>query len=768
MQHIRSFCRRRGRALAGVLLAALAVLVLAWAGFDLSARVDGRSTLAIVNDEYSQTLELQGLTQALPLRAEQTLYGVSLNLTTYGHAFATGTLHAQLATAGGAVVGTAAAPCIDLLDNTFKTLLFDTPYTPAADETLYLTLWADGFSAEEAALPLGLWASVGVQAADARGGVPGLLPLTGADGQPLDASAALQYVVGYAGHWSVLLSLLLGALLLAAVLGCFALLARRRACWAVVVCGALLLGGAFALLTPPLVAPDEYTHLAISYEAASAALGQPVAEPGTGALLVRACDAPYFESKSGPIGIFAYKTWLSGLTVTGCDPAPTVASEFTAGTQSGAAGYLYLPQTAGLLLARLCGLGFHGMLLAGRLANLLVFAALAALAAALCPPARRWLLACVLLLPQTLQLAASLSPDAGVLGLAFCYTALCLRLRWQPARRRQLALLAALALALGPAKAIYLPLALLVCIVPAENLDPRGPGAAPLRLGRLSLRGGTLVKALALALAAAGWAALNLESLVFYLRDFSPLLLAGLAVAAATAAALLALVYWKAGRTPRGRRVFWGVLAAAACAACIAGVCVLVRLQGTVPPEMYVTNILPNGESAYTYTAGYILRSLPATLKLLLRSASAQGAAWLQGLLGTALGEPIVYPIAVSWLLGVGLVAALLAAAVPEAETPLLTPRACAGGWGIVAVVVALTFFIALAWTPINYDTIFGVQGRYWLPILPLALVLLGNGRAMAARPGVGRRCTLAVVCLTSLVILQGAGLYAAWQMEIK
>ena len=71
------------------------------AGFDLSARVDGQPVYQIVNDEYSQTLSLQGVSQAVPLRAGQTLYGVRLDLTTYGHAFATGTLHAQLRQADG-------------------------------------------------------------------------------------------------------------------------------------------------------------------------------------------------------------------------------------------------------------------------------------------------------------------------------------------------------------------------------------------------------------------------------------------------------------------------------------------------------------------------------------------------------------------------------------------------------------------------------------------------------------------------------------------
>ena len=766
MQHIKEFCRRRRVLLAGLALALVSALAAAWAGYDLAARVDGQPVFSIVNDTYSRTVELQGLSQTLPLAGGQTLYGVRLNLTTYDHAFATGTLHARLCRQDGTVLAEGSLPCVELKDNTFAAVIFTAPYTPAADETLQLALSADGFSSEEAALPLGLWVSEGVQQPAETSGLTGAMPLTDAAGSPCGGTAAIQYVVDYSGHWSRVLSAVLGALGFAAVLLGFVLLARKGKIWVVVLgCGALL-GVAFAVLTPPLVGPDEYTHLAASYEMASELLGQPTTngEADGWRLLVRPCDAPYFSAQSGDIGIFAYKTYLTGLGVTGCDPTPSVASGFTVGARVNAS--LYLGQTAGVALARAAGLGFHGMLLAGRLGNLLVYLALAALAAALCPRARRGLLACAALLPQTLQLAASFSADATVLGLVFSFTALCLRLRLQPARRWQLALLVALALAIGPAKAIYLPVVLLLCLVPAAHLDPRGPQAAPLRLGRVSLRAGTLVKALALALAAAGWAALNLGAVLYATRDVDNVGLTRAAVAVAIAAAVLAFVYFQVRRRPLGRKVFFGVLIAGLCVAVPVALYRLTHMWGGLTPEQLVGSVQPNGDSIYTYSAGYICRNLPATVKLLLRSASAQGAAWLQGLLGTALGEPIVYPVAVSWVLGVALVLVLLAAALPQADTPLLPRRACAGGWAIVACVVGLTFFAALSWTPINYETIFGVQGRYWLPVLPLALVLLGNGRTFTAQRSVARPAALATVCLTSLVILQGAGLYAAWQMS--
>ena len=327
-----------------------------------------------------------------------------------------------------------------------------------------------------------------------------------------------------------------------------------------------------------------------------------------------------------------------------------------------------------------------------------------------------------------------------------------------------------LAAAIGPAKAIYLPVVLLVLAIPAAHLDPRGPGAAPLslKLGKrqAALPAGQLVKALALVLAAVGWVWLNLGALLYATRDVDNVGLTRAAVAVAIAAAVLGFVYYKVHRHPLGRRVFFGGLIAGLCIVVPVAFWRLTHMWGGLTPEQLVNSIQPNGDSIYTYSAGYICRNLPATIKLLLRSASAQGAAWLQGLLGTALGEPIVYPIQVSWVLGVGLVLALLAAALPAAPAVGLPARTRAGGWLLVACVVGLTFFAALSWTPINYDTIFGVQGRYWLPVLPLTLWLLGGTRTFTVQRPVARRAVLAVLCLTSLVILQGAGLYAAWQMS--
>lgn len=767
MSYLRSFCRRHRLLLLTLLVAVLAVLAVTWAGFDLSRRVDGQPVYDIVNDSYTRTVYLPrtddpddsrtGLYQPVPLLPGQRVYGVRVDFATHNWAFRTGQVFAQLLDDTGAVVASGQIDCITIKDNTFAEIIFDAPYTAPGQSTedgVYdfsaptatLRLWYTATDPGDLCHVLGVWMS-----ADPAYSVTRLDALGGTDLR--DGTMALQYVVNYSGRWSVRLSVLLGGLTLAAVLLGFVLLTRRARLWQITVCCGALLGLAFALLTPPLVGPDEYTHLAKCYRQSSVLLGQPVND-GEDHLLVRSCDAPYFATQTGDIGIFAYKEMLEHLGDHGCDGTASVPSEAIL-TADPINNSLYPGQILGITAARLLGLGFHGMLLLGRLGNLAVYLALAALAVWLAPPHLSGIFACVSLLAQPLQLAGSLSADAAVLGYLFCFTALCLTLRTRPAGWRGTVGVVVLAALIGPAKAIYLPVVLLIFLVPGSHFPAvRGRNIAP------------LVRIAALLLALAGWVQVNLSAALYAARDVDTVGIARTGVAGATAAVLLGLLYWKIHRNPRWRRIFLGVLAAAVLVAVPVGFYKITHMWGGLTPEQLVGSIQENGDSIYTYSAGYICRNLPSTIKLLLRSVSAQGASWLQGILGTALGEPIVYAVEVSWLLGVGFVLTLLAAALPQAGETLPLGRRTRWGAGIIVLcVVGLSFFTALNWTPINYTTIFGLQGRYWLPLLPLVLALVHHNRTFAVQKPIGRRAVFAMLCLTSFVILQGAGIYAAWQM---
>ena len=731
--------------LAALAAAAAAWLLCRWVGYDLQLRLGDKQQFEIVNDDYSQIIDVpdEGLVQTFPLKAGQSICGVRLNFSTHDALYKCGMVMVDLYDENGQLLGQGAGNFLNIFNDSFTAFAYGGSYTAEKDEVLTLHIYNevawDG--------PLGLWASEGT--------VPGMPLYAGDTAQ--DATLALQIMTDRSADWPTRLAQSLAPLLAAAAFAAVLLCVWRAPAVLYLAVVGLACGLAFVRVTPALTAPDEYTHLAAAYEQASRWNGQTAADEN-GRLLVRACDAPYFGTRTGDIGIFAYKqaeavieqAQRSGTA----DPALTVVSEAKAGQGSGS----YLPQALGIWLARARGADFYTMLRTGRSCNLLLYLALAALAAALAPAGVRGLLACVALLPMPLQLAGSLSPDASVLGTVFCYTALC----GKKAALWEKLLLVVLGGIVGPAKAIYLPVVLLCLIIPADNLA--GPQEYVRGPFGLRVRSGRLIQAATLVLAGGLWLTANLGALAYAARDVSR---AALAAGAAALAVMLVLVLrlyaWARTDARRLRRVRRGLTAAAA-AAVLGGVFALSRMGGGLDPDqLLMTN--PNGDSIWTFSLGYICRNLPATAKLLLRTIPEQGALWLQGVLGTTLGEPIVYRLDVSWLLGVGLVLALLAAALPvQGEQPLLGRRAAWGTAGIILCVVAASLVVALNWTPINYQTLFGLQGRYWLPVLPLALVLCKRAGNISLQRNASRGAALAVTACTLLTLLQGFGLYASWQ----
>lgn len=747
MQQNKKFLRVLCSLLAAALAAWCTVLLCRWVGYDLQERLGNTPSYEIINDDYSQIIDIpaEGLTQAMPLKAGQPFYGVRFKFSTHGQLYKSGMTMVEAYNEAGEQILFAAGNFLNIWDDTFTEFTCNEAYIPDHDETLTIRLYNE--SAWDG--PLGVWAS--------EGEVSGM-PLSVTDGDTLNATMAMQRVSDFTGSWPAALAARLQKPLAAAVFIAVLLAMLHAPLYLFVSVVGLALGVTFTYVTPALVAPDEYTHLAAAYELASTWSGQTAADED-GNLLLRECDAAHFGTKTGDIGVLAYKNEaIAETSEPGSPDVLTTHSEVKAGQGSGS----YLAQALGIRLARAQGKNFYTMLLYGRLANLILYLLLAALAVWLAPTSLRGLFACVALLPMPLQLAASLSPDAAVLGLVFSFTALCLRLRGEKAVWWQKILLIVLGGLTAPGKAIYLPVILLCLLIPAENLTYDGNPTVKF-LGE-ELPGGCCIHAATLVLAFCFWLAANLNAVAYAARDMNTTVLVTAAAAAAVLLVLALAAYLKLHKRPK--LFFWCKVAFAAVLVLGAagGVYAVSHMGGGLDPDQ-LTMTYPNGDSIWTFSFGYICRNIPATVKLLLRTLPEQGALWLQGLLGTTLGEPIVYRIDVSWLLGVGLLLAVLAAALPRQDEPaLLGRRSKAGTAGICLCVVLAVLAAALNWTPINYQTLFGLQGRYLLPILPLALLLVKSSKKLALRGDVSHAAALCTSTLTMLTLLQGFGLYAAWQ----
>ena len=747
MQQNKKFLRVLCSLLAAALAAWCTVLLCRWVGYDLQERLGNTPSYEIINDDYSQIIDIpaEGLTQAMPLKASQPFYGVRFKFSTHGQLYKSGMTMVEAYNEAGEQILFAAGNFLNIWDDTFTEFTCNEAYIPDHDETLTIRLYNE--SAWDG--PLGVWAS--------EGEVSGM-PLSVTDGDTLNATMAMQRVSDFTGSWPAALAARLQKPLAAAVFIAVLLAMLHAPLYLFVPAVGLALGVTFTYVTPALVAPDEYTHLAAAYELASTWSGQTAADED-GNLLLRECDAAHFGTKTGDIGVLAYKNEaIAETSEPGSPDVLTTHSEVKAGQGSGS----YLAQALGIRLARAQGKNFYTMLLYGRLANLILYLLLAALAVWLAPTSLRGLFACVALLPMPLQLAASLSPDAAVLGLVFSFTALCLRLRGEKAVWWQKILLIVLGGLTAPGKAIYLPVILLCLLIPAKNLTYDGNPTVKF-LGE-ELPGGCCIHAATLVLAFCFWLAANLNAVAYAARDMNTTVLVTAAAAAAVLLVLALTAYLKLHKRPKV--FFWCKVAFAAVlvVGAAGGVYAVSHMGGGLDPDQ-LTMTYPNGDSIWTFSFGYICRNIPATVKLLLRTLPEQGALWLQGLLGTTLGEPIVYRIDVSWLLGVGLLLAVLAAALPRQDEPaLLGRRSKAGTAGICLCVVLAVLAAALNWTPINYQTIFGLQGRYLLPILPLALLLVKSSKKLALRGDVSHAAALCTSTLTMLTLLQGFGLYAAWQ----
>ena len=135
----------------------------------------------------------------------------------------------------------------------------------------------------------------------------------------------------------------------------------------------------------------------------------------------------------------------------------------------------YLPQAAGIALARTAGADVFAQLMVGRIVNLFVYLSLIALAVRLVPCGKRLLLALALIAPA-LHLAASVSGDPLNFGLPAVLFAWCLRLRFEPTATLPRFVrygLGLLVISLALLKPLHLLLAAILLLIPARQFGGR-------------------------------------------------------------------------------------------------------------------------------------------------------------------------------------------------------------------------------------------------------------------------------------------------------
>jgi len=485
-----------------------------------------------------------------------------------------------------------------------------------------------------------------------------------------------------------------------------------------VFCFVLALGILFSMVLPPYSAPDEQFHINQSFTLASTIYDPhlPIAQSQIHSTIRRPSDQDVIV-QDGETTVFTWQHIAKNLLTTSPDPF-TATHDFDE-YQVDSSYTMYWISALGVLAGFLLRLGFIPTLFLGRLTNLLFFAFLASWAVKRTPVAKA-VFATVALLPMTLHLAASYSRDSNLLALCLLFAALVLDLAFGPTEKiswKQLILPALAGLLIAPSKIVYFPLALLVFLIPAARLD---------RFSK-AIKGGFLVLCMVVFLSSAG----GTLTLGGFVNGDTP-------VAAGAASSSTAVQEAEPAASVAAESESAPAPESTASSGETAGADSAPQPASEEPVQ----------DDSVCYSLPYILSHPLDTVELVIRSVVEYGDHYVKTLVGGTLSyfDPGVQ-IAWTWVAAL-LILLVLAWLQPGFELPvwaktvcLLIGLACCG----------LAVLGCVSWTPTYYTTIYGLQGRYFLPVL--SLLLLARPRRLLLQTDFTRGLVYAVTLVDILVV---------------
>ncbi len=228
---------------------------------------------------------------------------------------------------------------------------------------------------------------------------------------------------GKGSSLKVLYFLLCLALLVLAGLAYFLLVICRRSLWQAYLPLALVLGIIMTFVIPVHAVPDEPAHIDTAYVMANKLLGtgSPARE---GYSYKRACDALMQDMMANTLEPNHYYQMAEHFLEKPEDTRLIEVVAMDAGRI--VPRIVYVPAALGIALGRLLGLSSLMTFTLGRMINLLVYLLATGLALFMIPYGKN-MLALVMLLPISMQQAASTSYDAILNSMIFLFIALCLR-----------------------------------------------------------------------------------------------------------------------------------------------------------------------------------------------------------------------------------------------------------------------------------------------------------------------------------------------------
>ncbi len=196
------------------------------------------------------------------------------------------------------------------------------------------------------------------------------------------------------------------------------------------------------------------------------------------------------------------------------------------------------------------------------------------------------------------------------------------------------------------------------------------------------------------------------------------------------------------------RKYFWPAVGLCA----VVGICLIPKILDMLwiskeYLEIAATIVLPDANPLnmdynenYYWTAPYMLTHLPAAAKMLARTIQENTGLYLTQLIGGKAGEYILLDLPI-WAPLIGVFYGILSLSVvpTDDEEPML--RLGQKCWSLLLLLATLggLAIVFLSWTPIRNTTIWGIQGRYLLPLLPMTLLIF-QSKVLTIRQNIERQ----------------------------
>lgn len=245
----------------------------------------------------------------------------------------------------------------------------------------------------------------------------------------------------------------------------------------------LMWGIIYSATLPPVMAPDEDVHYAAAYKLSNAMMGSPLSDTD-GRAYIRETDDYVYDRNS-------YSGYIQEIYEKIDDKAPEENNYIT---YSGAERvlnidspvYNFLPQAIGITIARILHLNSFWLVYMGRLMNLLVYTLIMYYAIKITPFGKLFLVN-VSQIPIVVENVSSYSYDVLVLSTCALFVAYILRIIYdkEKAEKKDIAIIILLSAVIATLKFLYTPIVVLALWIPVDKLGGNKKRSFLLKVGIL-------------------------------------------------------------------------------------------------------------------------------------------------------------------------------------------------------------------------------------------------------------------------------------------